>query len=273
MGAALTIRDELTPEALRRHARHEPNRRAALRAHAGDRRRPGGHEPGRGRQARRHGAPGPARRRGPLQRRGARRPPRPAQARPAAAAERGGAGGLGRARLHRPRSGAGRRRRLDAGRPGRPARGALRQAVPPVQPLAGAEAPRPVAAEGPARAPRGGPEGPGAVQKKGLRDALRAAAAAMGLFLAEFAARLPEGVHAALVLDRAGWHVSRQLAVPANVTLVPLPPYSPELVWGFACQALIAAAPPIGLLGDGPAAVARGRRLGGTRPQRAGHPP
>jgi transposase len=31
MGAALAIRGELTPEALRRHARHEPNRRAALR--------------------------------------------------------------------------------------------------------------------------------------------------------------------------------------------------------------------------------------------------
>ena len=31
MGAALTIRDDLTPAALRRHARHEPNRRAALR--------------------------------------------------------------------------------------------------------------------------------------------------------------------------------------------------------------------------------------------------
>ena len=31
MGAALSIRDELPPEALRRHARHEPNRRAALR--------------------------------------------------------------------------------------------------------------------------------------------------------------------------------------------------------------------------------------------------
>ena len=31
MGAALPIRDELTPEALRRHARHEPSRRAALR--------------------------------------------------------------------------------------------------------------------------------------------------------------------------------------------------------------------------------------------------
>src|SRR5215212_3372404 len=32
MGAALTIRDDLTSEALRRRARHEPNRRAALRA-------------------------------------------------------------------------------------------------------------------------------------------------------------------------------------------------------------------------------------------------
>ncbi len=31
MGAALAIRDDLTPDALRRRARHEPNRRAALR--------------------------------------------------------------------------------------------------------------------------------------------------------------------------------------------------------------------------------------------------
>ena len=31
MGAALSIRGDLAPEALRRHARHEPNRRAALR--------------------------------------------------------------------------------------------------------------------------------------------------------------------------------------------------------------------------------------------------
>ena len=31
MGAALAIRNDLTPEALRRRARHEPNRRAALR--------------------------------------------------------------------------------------------------------------------------------------------------------------------------------------------------------------------------------------------------
>ena len=32
-----------------------------------------------------------------------------------------------------------------------------------------------------------------------------------------------------MVLDQAGWHGARALAVPANVTLVPLPPYSPEL--------------------------------------------
>jgi transposase len=41
-----------------------------------------------------------------------------------------------------------------------------------------------------------------------------------------------------MVLDQAGWHDSRALNVPANVTLVPLPPYSPELnpverVWLF----------------------------------------
>jgi DDE superfamily endonuclease len=47
--------------------------------------------------------------------------------------------------------------------------------------------------------------------------------------LAEFAAGLPEEVHAVLVLDRAGWRGAQALAVPANVTLVPLPPYSPEL--------------------------------------------
>jgi transposase len=56
-----------------------------------------------------------------------------------------------------------------------------------------------------------------------------ATTATMGLFLAAFAAGLPEGVHAVLVLDRAGWHGARALTVPPNVTLVPLPPYSAEL--------------------------------------------
>jgi hypothetical protein len=56
-----------------------------------------------------------------------------------------------------------------------------------------------------------------------------ATTASMGLFLERFAQELGPGVHAALVLGRAGWHVSRRLAVPDNITLVPLPPYSPEL--------------------------------------------
>jgi transposase len=32
-----------------------------------------------------------------------------------------------------------------------------------------------------------------------------------------------------MVLDQAGWHDARALHVPASVTLVPLPAYSPEL--------------------------------------------
>src|SRR4051812_12343590 len=51
----------------------------------------------------------------------------------------------------------------------------------------------------------------------------------MTLFLPELARVVPAGTHAVLVLDRAGWHVSGDLVVPANLTLVHLPPYSPEL--------------------------------------------
>jgi hypothetical protein len=54
-------------------------------------------------------------------------------------------------------------------------------------------------------------------------------AAAMNLFLAELAAAVPPATHAVLVLDRVGWHVSAHLRVPPNLTLVHLPPYSPEL--------------------------------------------
>ena len=53
--------------------------------------------------------------------------------------------------------------------------------------------------------------------------------AAMNLFLAELARAVPEDAHAVVVLDRAGWHVSAGLAVPTSLTLVHLPPYSPEL--------------------------------------------
>lgn len=65
-----------------------------------------------------------------------------------------------------------------------------------------------------------------------------ASTAAMNLLLAELAQALPAGTHAVVVLDRAGYHTARGLAVPANLTLAPLPPYSPELnpiekVWQF----------------------------------------
>jgi transposase len=36
-------------------------------------------------------------------------------------------------------------------------------------------------------------------------------------------------VQVILVLDRAGWHLSEALQVPENITLLHLPPYSPEL--------------------------------------------
>lgn len=35
--------------------------------------------------------------------------------------------------------------------------------------------------------------------------------------------------HVVLVLDQAGWHVAKALEVPENITLLALPPYSPEL--------------------------------------------
>ena len=50
----------------------------------------------------------------------------------------------------------------------------------------------------------------------------------MSMFLAEVAQR-----HASefvlMVMDQAGWHIAGELIVPANVRLVFLPPYSPEL--------------------------------------------
>jgi hypothetical protein len=68
---------------------------------------------------------------------------------------------------------------------------------------------------------------------------------AMDRFLADFAAIVPADTQAVMVLDGAGWHDERSVTVPPHVTLVPLPPYSPELVWGLSCQALDIATPRI----------------------------
>jgi transposase len=51
----------------------------------------------------------------------------------------------------------------------------------------------------------------------------------INVFLSQFAATLPADEHAVMVWDGAGFHRSGQLAVPQNITLIQLPPYSPEL--------------------------------------------
>lgn len=48
-------------------------------------------------------------------------------------------------------------------------------------------------------------------------------------FLQEFSAAIAAGVHAVLIWDGAGYHTSARLDVPDNVSLIRLPPYSPEL--------------------------------------------
>ena len=52
---------------------------------------------------------------------------------------------------------------------------------------------------------------------------------AMNLHLAEIARAVAPGTHAVLLLDQAGWHMTRKLVIPANITLLPLPARSPEL--------------------------------------------
>jgi transposase len=52
---------------------------------------------------------------------------------------------------------------------------------------------------------------------------------AMTLHLVEISQAVAPGAHAVLLLDQAGWHVSRKLKVPSNITLLPLPAKAPEL--------------------------------------------
>jgi transposase len=51
----------------------------------------------------------------------------------------------------------------------------------------------------------------------------------INVFLRQFSEELPPGVHAILVWDGAGYHTGHGLVVPANVSLIQLVPYSPEL--------------------------------------------
>ncbi len=64
---------------------------------------------------------------------------------------------------------------------------------------------------------------------------------AVQLHLNEIATKVAPGAHAILILDQAGRHGARELKVPGNISLLPLPPRSPELnsqenIWQFMRQ-------------------------------------
>ena len=45
----------------------------------------------------------------------------------------------------------------------------------------------------------------------------------------EIAKAVTPGSHAVVLMDRAGWHSTGKLNVPKNITIILLPPKSPEL--------------------------------------------
>jgi transposase len=53
--------------------------------------------------------------------------------------------------------------------------------------------------------------------------------AVVSIFLREFSQTLAVAAHAVMIWDGAGFHTSKSLRMPANITVVQLPPYSPEL--------------------------------------------
>jgi len=66
----------------------------------------------------------------------------------------------------------------------------------------------------------------------------QANAAGLNHHLAEVEKAVTPGAHAVLILDGAGWHTSKDLTIPDNISLLKLPAYAPELnpvenVWQF----------------------------------------
>lgn len=52
---------------------------------------------------------------------------------------------------------------------------------------------------------------------------------AFELHLREISKNVTNGYHAVIVMDKAGWHLSQSIKIPRNITIIYLPPYSPEL--------------------------------------------
>jgi len=64
---------------------------------------------------------------------------------------------------------------------------------------------------------------------------------AMQLHIDEISSQVAPGAHAILIFDQAGWHIAAALVVPDNITIMLLPPRSPELnpaenVWQYMRQ-------------------------------------
>ncbi len=64
---------------------------------------------------------------------------------------------------------------------------------------------------------------------------------AMQAHLDEISLHIAPGAHAALLMDRAGWHTTGKLKVPKNITIILLPSRSPELnpvenIWQYLRQ-------------------------------------
>jgi len=64
---------------------------------------------------------------------------------------------------------------------------------------------------------------------------------AMKAHLDEISRKVVKGSHAVIVMDRAGWHITGKLELPPNISLLFLPPYSPELnpaenIWQYMRQ-------------------------------------
>jgi len=51
----------------------------------------------------------------------------------------------------------------------------------------------------------------------------------MQLHLDEISLKVEKDFHAIVLIDRASWHTTEALNIPKNISLFPLPPYSPEL--------------------------------------------
>ncbi len=68
----------------------------------------------------------------------------------------------------------------------------------------------------------------------------------MNLHLSEISRCVAPGAHAVVTLDGAGWHqTGGRLKLPDNISLLALPPYSPELnpqenIWQFLRQNYLA---------------------------------